>query len=115
MGQTLCDPPDVAGWDPGSRGSHWRHAGADEFCRDADLQSEIQTGDRCRALCKDARPLLSFVLDALSTAPLDDSVRSELANYLQATGPWTASAEQLQAKVPGLVHLVAATAEYQFV
>ena len=51
----------------------------------------------------------------LSTAPLDSSVRSELANYLQATGPWTASAAQLQAKVPGLVHLVAATAEYQFV
>jgi len=59
--------------------------------------------------------LLSFVLDALSTAPLESSVRTELANYLQASGAWTASAEQLQAKVPGLVHLVAATAEYQFV
>jgi hypothetical protein len=59
--------------------------------------------------------LLSYVLDSLATAPLDSSVRSELANYLQATGPWTASTAQLQAKVPGLVHLVAATAEYQFV
>ena len=36
-------------------------------------------------------------------------------NYLRATGPWTASNAQLQAKVPGLVHLIAGTPEYQFV
>jgi hypothetical protein len=51
----------------------------------------------------------------LKTAPLDTTITSELTNYLRATGAWTGNAAQLQTKVPGLVHLVAGTAEYQFV
>ena len=59
--------------------------------------------------------LLSHVTQFMPSAPLDQSVVGELLNYLRATGAWTGSATQLQAKVPGLVHLMAATAEYQFV
>jgi hypothetical protein len=36
-------------------------------------------------------------------------------NYLRATGTWTGSDVQLQAKAPGLVHLIAGSPEYQFV
>ena len=59
--------------------------------------------------------LLAFVLDALKTPALDPTVSDSLLAYLRATGAWTGSATQLQAKVPGLVHLVAGTPEYQFV
>jgi hypothetical protein len=59
--------------------------------------------------------LLAYVLDAMKTPALDRGVADELSGYLRATGPWAGSAAQLQSKVPGLVHLVAGTAEYQFV
>ena len=49
------------------------------------------------------------------TAPLDSSVTTELANYLHATGAWTGSDAQLQAKAPGLVHLIVGSPEYQLV
>jgi uncharacterized protein (DUF1800 family) len=116
MGQTLYDPPDVAGWDPGKP---WFSTGAMlarmnfSATLTANQKFNLAAAAAPYAMTPDA--LLSYVLDSLATAPLDSSVRSELANYLQATGPWTASTAQLQAKVPGLVHLVAATAEYQFV
>jgi len=116
MGQTLYDPPDVAGWDPGKP---WFSTGAMlarmNFAATLTFNQKFKLAAAAAPYARTPDSLLSFVLDALSTAPLDSSVRAELANYLQATGPWTASAEQLQAKVPGLVHLVAATAEYQFV
>jgi uncharacterized protein (DUF1800 family) len=116
MGQVLYEPPDVSGWDAGRT---WFSTGAMlarmNFAATLTFNQKFRLATAAAPYARTPDSLLSFVLDALSTAPLDDSVRSELANYLQATGPWTASAEQLQAKVPGLVHLVAATAEYQFV
>jgi hypothetical protein len=57
--------------------------------------------------------LLAFVLSGLPAADFDNAVRNELLNYLTATGPWTGSSSQLQAKTSGLVHLVAGSAEYQ--
>ena len=116
MGQTLYDPPDVAGWDVGPR---WFSTGAmlARMNFAATLASNQKFNLAAAAAPYAATPdsLLSYVLDSLSTAPLDDRVRTELANYLRSTGPWTASPAQLQAKVPGLVHLVAATVEYQFI
>jgi len=41
------------------------------------------------------------------------SVSNELMNYLRATGAWTGSSAQVQAKTAGLVHLVAGSPEYQ--
>ena len=52
-------------------------------------------------------------MEALVSAPLDGGVASELAAYLRATGAWTGSDAQLQAKTPGLVHLIAGSPEYQ--
>jgi hypothetical protein len=59
--------------------------------------------------------LLAFVLGALGTPALDRGVIGELSTYTRATGAWTASPTQVQNKAAGLVHLVAGTAEYQFV
>ena len=60
--------------------------------------------------------LLAFVLDALKTPEFDAETRAALLGYLRANvTTWTGNATQLQAKVPGLVHLVSGTPEYQFV
>jgi uncharacterized protein (DUF1800 family) len=116
MGQTLYDPPDVAGWD---LGTPWFSTGAMlarmNFAATLTSNQKFNLATAAAPYARTPDSLLSYVLDSLSTAPLDGSVTVELANYLSATGPWTGSTAQLQAKVPGLVHLVAATAEYQLV
>jgi len=116
MGQTLFDPPDVAGWD---LGQSWFSTGA--MLARMNFASALAANQRFR-LATAAKPyaqtsdaLLSWALDALVTKPLDSSGRAELANYMVATGAWTGADAQLQAKVPGLVHLIAGSAEYQLI
>jgi uncharacterized protein (DUF1800 family) len=116
MGQTLFEPPDVAGWDLGRT---WFSTGA--MLARMNFAATLAGNQRFN-LARAAKPfaatpdsLLSYYLDGLATAPLDSSVIAELANYLRATGAWTGSDSQLQAKAPGLVHLIAGLPEYQFV
>jgi len=68
-----------------------------------------------KPVAKTSDSVLSHFLNELRTAPLDTGVRAELADYLRATGAWTASDAQLQVKAPGLVHLIAGLPEYQLV
>jgi uncharacterized protein (DUF1800 family) len=116
MGQVLYDPPDVSGWDAGRT---WFSTGA--MLARMNYASAVAGNQRFN-LARAARPsagspddLLAYFLDALHTVPLDRSVLAELGNYLRATGAWTASDAQLQAKSAGLVHLIAGLPEYQFV
>jgi uncharacterized protein (DUF1800 family) len=116
MGMTLFEPPDVAGWD---WGKSWFSTGA--MLARMNFASTLTANQRFR-LATAAAPhaqtsntLLSFVLDSLRTPPLESACVEELSGYLRATGAWTGSMTQLQQKVPGLVHLLAATPEYQFV
>jgi uncharacterized protein (DUF1800 family) len=116
MGQTLYDPPDVSGWDAGQT---WFSTGA--MLSRMNFASALATNQKFN-LAAAARPygtspesLLAFFLDQLATAPLDSNVVSELSTYLRATGSWTGSDTQLQAKSAGLVHLIASLPEYQLV
>ena len=116
MGQVLYDPPDVSGWD---LGQSWFSTSA--MLSRMNFASAV-AGNQKFALATAAQPynqnpetLLNWVLDSLQTAPMTSAVTGELNDYLRATGPWTGSAAQLQAKVPGLVHLVAGSSEYQLV
>jgi hypothetical protein len=59
--------------------------------------------------------MLFYFVGALATAPLDLTVTGEWAAYLRATGAWTGSDAQLQAKASGLVHLIAGSSEYQLI
>ena len=62
------------------------------------------------------RALLAYVLDGLPAPDFDSAVRSEMLNYLRATGAWTGSTPQLQDKMAGLVPSRGRDrAEYQFV
>ena len=118
MGQILYEPPDVAGWDTGpawfSTGAmlaRMNFASTIAFNQKVKLVSAVKAANASRT--PDA--LLSYFSDALVTAPLDGGVRSEWSNYLRATGAWTGSDAQLEAKSSGLVHLIAGSPEYQLV
>ena len=116
MGQSLFEPPDVNGWD---LGKGWFSTGSMlarmNFASTLTLNQRFKLTDRARPYAQTPESLLAWTLASIKTTPLGENVEAELANYLRATGAWTASNTQLQAKVPGLVHLLAGTPEYQFV
>ncbi len=116
MGQTLYDPPVVAGW---ALGQSWFSTGAMlarmNFASTLAANQKFRVAAAAKASAQTPDGLLSWALDSLITAPLDRSVRDELANYLIATGLWVGTDVQLQAKVPGLMHLIAGSAEYQLI
>jgi len=116
MGQNLFDPPDVAGWD---LGRSWFSTGSMlarmNFASSLAANQKFNLAASARGNAGTPEALLTFVLDALKTPTLDREVSATLLDYLRATGPWTGSTAQLQAKVPGLIHLVAGMPEYQFV
>jgi len=118
MGQILFEPPDVSGWDTGQA---WFSTGAmlARMNFAASLASNqkfnLATSAKVSGASSSPDALLSHFIDELITAPLDSSVTTELSGYLRATGAWTGSDAQLQAKAPGLVHLIAGSPEYQLV
>jgi uncharacterized protein (DUF1800 family) len=116
MGQNLYDPPDVAGWEVGrlwfSTGSMLARM---NFASTLAANQRFNLAAAAGAHAQSPEQLLTYVLEGLTAPRFDQSVLADLSNYLQATGAWTGSAVQLQAKVAGLVHLIAGSAEYQLV
>ena len=118
MGMILYEPPDVAGWDPGQP---WFSTGAMlarmNFAATlaANQRFNLATQAKLTLASRSPDTLLFHMTSALRTAPLDGGVASEWANYLRATGAWTGSDAQIQAKASGLAHLMAGSPEYQLV
>ena len=118
MGQILFEPPDVSGWD---LGQSWFSTSAMlarmNFASALALNQKFNLASAVKTATATATPeaLLAYFQDALVTAPLDSSVTIALSDYLHANGAWTGSDAQLQAKAPGLVHLIAGSPEYQLV
>ena len=118
MGQILFEPPDVSGWDAGQT---WFSTSAMlarmNFASALAGNQRFNLATALKTAKATATPeaLLAYFQDALVTAPLDSSVTTALSDYLHANGAWTASDSQLQAKAPGLVHLIAGSPEYQLV
>lgn len=118
MGQNLYDPPDVAGWD---QGQMWFSTGSMlarmNFAATLAGNQRFNLASAARAASAVATPeaMLNYVLEGLPRADFDATIRGELLNYLRSTGAWTGSTTQVQTKLPGLVRLVASSAEYQFV
>ena len=118
MGQILLEPPDVSGWDAGQAWfstsamlSRMNFASSLAGNQKFNLATAAKTANATKTL----EALLFYFVEALPTAPLDLSVTGELAAYLGATGAWTGSDAQLQAKASGVVHLIAGSPEYQLV
>jgi len=118
MGMILYEPPDVAGWDAGQA---WFSTGAMlarmNFAATlaANQRFNLAASARIANARRTADSLMLHMTGALRTAPLDSGVAAEWANYLRATGPWTGSDAQVQAKATGLAHLIAGSPEYQLV
>jgi uncharacterized protein (DUF1800 family) len=118
MGMILYEPPDVAGWDPGRP---WFSTGAMlarmNFAATlaANQRFNLATQAKLARASRTADTLLFYMTSALRTAPLDSGIAAEWANYLRATGAWTGSDPQIQAKAAGLAHLMAGSPEYQLV
>jgi uncharacterized protein (DUF1800 family) len=114
MGMTLYEPPDVSGW---RIGQEWFSTGAMlsrmNFAAQLANNQKINLMSGAMPFGKTPDSLMSYVLDEVAAAPMDSSVSNELMNYLRATGAWTGSSAQVQAKTAGLVHLVAGSPEYQ--
>ncbi|HKB12691.1 MAG TPA: DUF1800 domain-containing protein [Vicinamibacterales bacterium] len=118
MGQTLFEPPDVSGWD---LGESWFSTSAMlarvNFAASlaGNQKFNVATAVKVADAHRSPEALLAFIGDALITAPADNSVLGELSNYLRATGAWTGTDAQIQAKAAGLVHLIAGSPEYQLI
>jgi uncharacterized protein (DUF1800 family) len=116
MGQTLFEPPDVAGWDLG-RG--WFSTGA--MLSRMNFAAMLALNQRFN-LARDAAPyrnspdnLLAYFTTRFTPAAFASSPYSELVNYLRAGSSWTGSDAQLNAKAAGLARLIVGSSEYQFV
>jgi uncharacterized protein (DUF1800 family) len=114
MGQQLLEPPDVSGW---HLGKGWFSTGA--MLARMNFASQLATNQRF-ALRDAFRPVgsspdsvLTEALDRLMPAEFESVGMSALNDYLRAGGTWTGSDAQLLTKVPGLVHLIVGSGEYQ--
>jgi uncharacterized protein (DUF1800 family) len=114
MGQTLFEPPDVAGWE---LGKGWFSTGA--MLARMNFAATIAANQKFNlaadaASAKDSPDtFVEFFLERLSPAPFDQQPLDQLKNYLTDGGAWTGSAAQLQTKSAGLARLIVGSAEYQ--
>jgi uncharacterized protein (DUF1800 family) len=117
MGQTLFEPPNVAGW---QLGPAWFGTGA--MLARMNFAATVASNQKfnlARSFSAAERAQAGRVLDGmlqrLTPAPLAGNEMTELLGYLNAGGPWTGSDAQMNAKAPGLARLLAGSGEYQFV
>jgi uncharacterized protein (DUF1800 family) len=115
MGQELFEPPNVAGW---PLGQAWFSTGAMlarmNFASTLAANQKFRLATAATAAKSSPTALVDFLADRL-TVDLSSAVHADLASYASAGAAWTGSDTQLQAKAPGIVHLILGSAEYQFV
>ena len=117
MGQTLYEPPDVAGWD---LGTWWFSTGGMlarmNFASVLASNQKFALRDAARPYGATPESLISnFALSRLTMKMPDQPVYDALLTYVRAGGTWTGSDTQLTNKAGGVVHLLAGSADYQFV
>jgi uncharacterized protein (DUF1800 family) len=117
MGQTLFEPPDVAGWD---LGPGWFSSGA--MLSRMNFAATLAGNQRFN-LARDVAAysrrspddVLSWFMERLSPASLDAGPYDELLTYLRANATWPATDALLNTKSAGLARLIVGSSEYQFV
>ena len=116
MGQTLFEPPDVAGWE---LGPGWFSTGS--MLARMNFAATLAANQRFN-LARAAAPyrsspdtLLGFFLERLSPAPYEADPYRELLAYVNAGTAWTGSDAQVNAKGAGLAKLIVGSSEYQFI
>jgi len=117
MGQTLFEPPNVAGWQlgrawfgTGQMLARMNFAATLAANQKFNLARSFSTTERAQA-----QRVLTGMLQRLTPASYQSAELNELLAYLNAGGPWTGSDTQMNAKAAGLARLIAGSGEYQFV
>ncbi len=115
MGQTLFEPPNVAGW---KVGANWISTNAMlarmNFAATLAANQRISIAAAVQPQATSADALLSYLDDRLSVMPFSRDVRTALADYAGAGG-WTGSVTQVRNRAAGLCRLIQGSAEYVFV
>ena len=116
MGQSLFEPPDVNGWD---LGQGWFSTGAMlnrmNYAASLTTNQRVNLRNEARPFAQTPQGVMSFVMERLSPATLEPQSYDELLAYLRAGTNWTASDNELRAKVAGVMHLVLGSSYYQLV
>jgi hypothetical protein len=117
MGQTLFEPPDVAGW---GLGADWFSTGTMlarmNFAATLAGNQRFNLARAAGAARVSPEGLVDyFLLERLSPAPFELGPYRELLAYTNTANPWTGSDAQVNAKAAGLARLIVGSAEYQFV
>jgi uncharacterized protein (DUF1800 family) len=116
MGQQLFEPPDVNGWE---LGQGWFSTASTlsrmNFAATLTTNQRVNLRNEARPFAQTPQGVMSFVMERLSPASIDQTPYNELMSYLRAGTSWTGSDSELQAKVAGVMHLVLGSAYYQFV
>jgi uncharacterized protein (DUF1800 family) len=117
MGQTLFEPPNVAGWQlgrawfgTGQMLARMNFAATLAANQKFNLARSFSTTERAQA-----QRVLNAMLQRLTAAPYQSPELNELLGYLNTGGPWTGSDAQMSTKAAGLARLIAGSGEYQFV
>jgi hypothetical protein len=116
MGQTLFEPPNVAGW---QLGRAW--FGTGQMLARMNFAATLASNQkfnlaRSFSAAERAQPegVLDGMLKRMTPAPFAPDETTELVGYLTAGGPWTGSDTQMNTKAAGLARLIAGSGEYQF-
>ncbi len=117
MGQTLFEPPDVSGWD---LGRSWISTGSMlarmNFAAALAANQRFNLATLVPAASRGTPDrLVDFFLDRLSPARYDADPYQALTGYVRSGATYTGTDAQVSTKVPSLVRLILASAEYQFV
>jgi hypothetical protein len=117
MGQQLLEPPDVSGW---NTGPSWFSTGAMlarmNFASQLATNQRFALRDSFRSVGGTPESVLTEALDRLMPADFDQGGMGALTDYLRSgITTWSGSDAQLLTKVPGVVHLIAGSGEYQLV
>ena len=116
MGQTLFEPPDVAGW---SLGTTWISTGSMlarmNFAATLAANQRFNLSRAAESARRTPDALMGFFLSRFSPAPIDGVPYDALMGYLRAGATWPASDAQLTAKSAGLTKLLVGSSEYQFI
>jgi uncharacterized protein (DUF1800 family) len=116
MGQTLFEPPDVAGWELGPA---WFSTSAVlsrmNFASTLAANQRFNLARAASSYRSTPEALLDFFFERLSPAPFDPQPYATLLAYAKSGAAWTGSDAQLSARGAGLARLIVGSSEYQFI
>src|SRR6266853_2300702 len=107
MGQTLYEPPNVAGW---PLGANWFSTG--QMLARTNFAATLASSQKqflAATMTPDAgtpEALLAKMFDRVTPAPMDQAPQQALMSYLTAAGPWDGKGEQLNTRASGLARLL---------